>query len=190
MKFQLKQFKKDSFGFCLIGFIFFLAFPNPTIAQEGTIFIRANKGVAYTNSGEKIRFKKMRETENSFSFITTNRTKVEVAKYKIAKIDKRNGNRGFQYMVNSIGLTTLFVIHTSYLDVYYTGGGIITAEEILFVSIILSAFTGTIGGLIGASVKKYKTIYSTDAFGNYEPNLKLKTTAPNAIPSLTLSYTF
>ncbi len=189
---NLKLIGSLSFWIHLIGFLFFITFSNPILAQNGTIFIRANKGIAYTNSGKKIRFKKMRETENSFSFITTNKTKIELEKNKIAQIDRRNGTKGFRYAATAIGVTTLVVIHSSYLSGYYSLGSNRSSYEgeLLIASVFFSIITGTISGCIGLAQKRYKTIYTSPALGNYEPKLSLKTTVPNSIPSLTLSYTF
>lgn len=187
---QVKRITSLFFYFQLVFFLFFLIFSNSTLAQNGTIFIRADKGIAYTDTGVKIRFKKMRETENSFSFITSNKTKIE--KDKIAQIEKRNGTRGLQYTMTAIGGSCLLVIHSSYVRSFYSLGRFRSTYEgeLLFVSIFLSTITGTVAGLIGLSKKRYKTIYTAPSFGINEPHLKLKTTLPNAIPSLTLSYTF
>jgi hypothetical protein len=163
---------------------------NASFVQKKTTFLKARKGIAFTNSGNKIRFKKVRETENSFIFTTMNKTDVEIDKFKITKIDRRNGTKGFRYAISSIGVTTLIVIHSYYMDEYLTGGGTTYEGEIATAPVLLSILTGTLGGIIGLTQKRYKTIYTSPSFGNYEPKLKLKTTAPNAIPSLTLSYTF
>lgn len=190
MTLQLRQILPSSFCLQLICFLLFMMSSNTSFAQKKNNFLKARKGIAFTNSGNKIRFKKVRETENSFIFTTMNKTDVELDKFKIAKIDRRNGTKGFRYAISSIGVTTLIVIHTYYLDEYLTGGGTTYEVEIAIASVLLSIVTGTVGGLIGLTQKRYKTIYTSPTFGNYKPKLKLKTTVPNAIPSLTLSYTF
>lgn len=189
---QLKQIGILSFSIHLIGLLFFLTFSNTTYAQSKTTFIKASSGIAFTNSGKKIRFRNVKETENSFVFTTPNRTKVELEKFKITQIDKRNGTKGLRYAAAAIGVTTLIVVNSSYIDEFYSldfisfyGG-----DEVAIISIVFSIITGTIAGLIGLTQRRYKTIYTSPTFGRYEPKLNLKASSPNSIPSLTLSYSF
>ena len=174
----------------VISLLVFLTFSNVIYAQSKTTFIKARKGIAFTNSGKKIKFRFVKETENSFVLTTMNKTEVELEKFKIAQIDRRNGTKGMQYALSAIGGTTIIVMHTYYLNGFYTRGRSTYEGEILLASVFLSVITGTVGGLIGLSEKKYKTIYTSPTFGNYKSKLNLKTTSPNLIPSLTLSYTF
>lgn len=187
---KIQHLNKLACLFYLTCFLFFLTSFTTTYAQSKTSFLHAKKGIAITITGKKVKFRKVRETENSFIFTTINKTEVEIEKFKIAQIDKQRGTKGFRFARNTIGLTSLFVVHAYYLDEYYTGGGPSYEGEVAILTIFLSTITGTIGGLIGLTQKRYKTIYTSPTFGNYEPKLNFKTTSPNAVPSLTLSYTF
>jgi len=170
----------------------FITFSNIAYSQNDASFLKLKKGIAFTDSGSKIRFKSVQETENSFIFMTTNRTEIEIEKFRIAQIDKQKGNYAAKYALGGTGIgflgmsTILFVSIANSDSEFNMGDG-------AFIGIIAGStglFFGIFGGLIGFFEKRHKTVYQTSSIGNHTPMLKLKTTLPNAIPSLTLSYSF
>lgn len=175
----------------ILCFTLFLTFSFDSTAQINQEFVTIKKGKAYLNSGREFKFKKVTETESSFIFLTMNKTEVELDKTKITRIDKRNGNKGLRYALISLGSTYLLVNTLAYIDGFNSENPFPPfEEEALYLSVAFSIFTVPLGGLIGLTQKKYKTVYSSSLIGNYEPHLELKTTLPNAVPSITLSYTF
>ena len=150
-----------------------------------------NKGFAYSSTGAKVRFKSIYQKDDSFIFTTTNKTILEIKKSKIAKIDLQKGSYAKKVALSSAAITAL-TISTLLLHHELTTEQIPLSDSPLLIVIIVGTPTltvGIIGGLIGHCAKKYKTIYKTSSIGYSEPKLNLKTTSPNAIPSLTLSYT-
>lgn len=189
---NLNKFKmKNQYIYRIVLSFFFLTiFLNFSIAQIEDFSLISQKGIAYSINGAKVRFTYVEKKENTFVFTTTNRTNVEIAKSNIAQIDLQKGNYAGKYaiggaLISSATLTSLYLLSTNSQESELGDG---------FAIILVASFSGALGGIIGAFTgffkKKTTTIYNAPSHGYISPKLQLKTTTPNSIPSLTISYSF
>ncbi|MFK8006609.1 MAG: hypothetical protein AB8H03_09570 [Saprospiraceae bacterium] len=151
-----------------------------------------NEGFAYTSTGAEINFISIEEKENSILFTTTNKTIIEIPKSNLNQIDLKKGNYAKSAALITFGITAVSV--TTFILISDPPGNSTFTYSPLIAGVLIitpSLATGLIAGIIGYTVKRSKTIYRrNDSFGYYNSKFKLKTTSPNAIPSLTLSYSF
>lgn len=162
---------------------------NRTIieVEKSKISFSKISGHAFTKTGTQVKFKLVEEKENTFLFTTKDNIKVEIERDKIAQIKLNDGNRFSEYF--SISGTSGLIASTTFI--LLIDPSIFLEPRPLGTFIILPSFIlGTIGGIIGCTKKKYKTIYQPFNLNNNISHLKLKITSPDDIPSLGLVYTF
>lgn len=161
-----------------------------SIAQNIDLSNVSKKGIAYSNMGNKLRFTAFQQKDNHFTFTKTNKSNVDVNTSDIAKIDVFAGYRSGKFALIGAGVSILTFNVLYQLD--RDENSEIIDEELLI--LVASGVVGLAGGLLGALIglgsKKYKTVYTAPSLGNSHPRLQLKTTTPNAVPSLTFSYSF
>lgn len=162
---------------------------NTSFSQNDSGFLSKKKGVAFFNDGTPFPFKSVKEKENTFIFKISNKETVEFNKNEIAQIEKQNGNHAFKYGLISAGTSGL-VVFSIYAIRGASNSSSFEGEEIPLAISSIGIVVGVIGALVGLTQKKYKTIYHTPTFGKIPSTLKLKTTSPNSISSIGISYTF
>ncbi|MFK7772369.1 MAG: hypothetical protein AB8F94_09520 [Saprospiraceae bacterium] len=169
----------------LILFATLLFFPNPLNAQDQGKLVTLKKGKIFTTDGNLIGFQMLRQTDEKFFYQNIKGEFIGISKSDVTLIQKQNSSYAFRYGLTS-GASAIFG--------YFIGSAVSNrqlSQKTKRNGLILSSICGTLFGVIyGSTKKKYSTVYQSPNLGKKVGHLKLDSTTPNAIPSLTLSYTF
>ena len=164
------------YGFLLLG-IFDLQSQNLNVGQA------IKKGRLFTKDGIEKKFKSLTmQNDNVNVFFDKAAKSILLSEEEIIKIEEVAGNQALLWG-GVLGASSLLgsIIGVAQAEAQYGDTG-----DNSGIIIGLTAAGTLVGALVGLNIKKYKTVYENPSYVQSSVRLKLNTTIPNQVPSLTL----
>lgn len=183
---------KVNFKILVLSICSFLLQQNFLFAQDPISIQDQKQGRFYTTEGYEVKFKFIKENGDILIYKNKKGKILSINKNEILRIDAQTGNEAFRWGAVSLGtgligsaLGAIAIKRAKEID-----GGTVNKKDLHSFIIGYTAFFTTIGTLIGASKKKYRTVYDNPTYSSRFKNWQINATSIRNKPAIGLTIRF